>query len=64
MSLKDKLKNFWGSMETIFRKDSPRFYRANYDTWKENMKTHPLCMGLGYWILTKGNKKIVESNQS
>ena len=58
--MKDKLNNFGRSMENIFRKDSPRFDWANYDSWKEKIKTHLLCMGLGYWILTKRKKMIVE----
>lgn len=49
-------------MENIFRKNSARFDGGNYDSWKENTKTHLLCMGLGYWILTKGKKKIVEES--
>ena len=27
------------------------------------MKTHLLCMGPGYWILTKGKKKIIEESK-
>ena len=26
------------------------------------MNTHILCMGLGYWLLTKAEKTIVEEN--
>ena len=47
-------------MENIFRNNSPIFDGANYDSWKEKMKTHLLCMGLVYWILTKSRKKIIE----
>ena len=47
----------------FFRKDSPRFDGANYETWKEKMKTHLLCMGSGYWILTKSEKTIVEEGK-
>ena len=50
-------------METIFRKDSPRFYGIKYDSWKEKMNTHLLCMGLGYWILTKVEKTIMEGDK-
>ena len=46
-------------MVNIFRKDSLKFDRTNYDRWKEKMKTHLLCMGLGYWILTKLEKTII-----
>ena len=46
-------------MVNIFRKDTPRFDGAKYDSWKEKMKTCLLCMGLGYWILTKSKKTIV-----
>ena len=47
----------------IFKKDSPRFDGANYDSWKEKMKTRLLCMGLGYWILTKAKTIIVEESK-
>ena len=47
-------------MVNLFRKDSPRFDGSNYDSWKEKMKTHLVCMGLGYWILTKSQKTIIE----
>ena len=46
-------------MENIFRLDSLRFDGTNYDSWKEKMKTHLLCMGPGYWILTKTEKIII-----
>ena len=50
-------------MTIMFKKDSPRFDRANYDSWKEKMKTHLLCMGPGYWLLTKAMKAIVEESK-
>ena len=50
-------------MENIFRKGGPKFDATNYDSWKEKMKTHLLCMGLGYWILTKSEKKIIEEKE-
>ena len=50
-------------MANLLRKDSPRFDGANYDRWKEKMKTHLLCMGLGYWILKIGKKTIVEEEK-
>ena len=62
-SLKDKLNNLGRSMVNLFRKDSPRFDGANYDNWKEKMKTRLLCMGLGYLILTKIEKTIVEEGK-
>ena len=34
--------------KNIFRKDSPKFDGTSYDSWKEKMKTHLLCMGPGY----------------
>ena len=43
----------------MFRKYSLKFYGINYDNWKEKMKTHMLCMGPGYWILTKSVKTII-----
>ena len=50
-------------MENIFRKDCPKFDGKNYDKWKDKMKTHILCMGPGYWLLTKLEKKIVEEDK-
>ena len=44
----------------MFRKDSLKLDRANYGSWKEKMNTHLFFMGLGYWILTKSEKTIVE----
>ena len=46
-----------------FRKDSPKFDGVNYDSWKENMKTHFLCMALGYWMITKVDKEIIDENK-
>ena len=50
-------------MENIFRKDSPRFDGVNYHSWKEKLKTHLLCMGPSYWILTKSEKEIVKEEK-
>ena len=47
-------------MASHFIKDSPKFDGVNNDMWKEKIKRHLLCMGLGYSILTKDNKMIVE----
>ena len=58
-SLKKKFNKFGRSMLNMFKKDSLNFDGRNYDSWKENMKTHLLCMGLGYWILTKSAKTII-----
>ena len=58
--MKIRFNGFGRSMENMFRKDSPRFDGANYDSWKEKMKTHLLCMGPRYWLLTKAKKAIVE----
>ena len=46
-------------MGSMFRKDSLKFDGTNYDSQKEKMKTHLLCMGLGYWILKKLEKTII-----
>ena len=46
-------------MEKIFKKDSLKFDGTNYDSQKDKVKTHLLCMGLGYWLLTKSDKTIV-----
>ena len=43
-----------------FRKESPMFDGVNYDNWKEKMKTHLLCMSLGYWMIKKNGKTIME----
>ena len=50
-------------MENIFRKESPRFDGTNYDNQKDKMKTHLLCMGPGYWLVTKISKTITEEDQ-
>ena len=49
-------------MESMFRKDSMKFDRTNYDSWKENMKTHFLCGGPRYWILKKTTKIVIAEN--
>ena len=49
-------------MENLLRKDSPRFDGENYDSWKKNMKTHLLCMGPRYWLVTKVSKDILEED--
>ena len=43
----------------IFKNNIVKFDGTNYDSWKEMMKTHLLCMGLGYWILKKITKTII-----
>ena len=50
-------------MENMFRKDSLGFDGANYDSWKEKMKSHVSCMGLGYWLLMKTKKEIIEESK-
>ena len=49
-------------MVNLFRKESPKFDGTNYDNWKDKMKTHLLCMGPGYWHVTKVSKDIVEED--
>ena len=49
-------------MENLFRKDSSKFDGTNYDSWKDKMKNHLLCMGLGYWLITKVSNDIVEED--
>ena len=46
-----------------FRKESLIFDGVNYDSWKEKMKTNFLCMGLGYWLITKAGKEIIDENK-
>ena len=49
-------------MAKLFRKESLKFDGTNYDSWKDKMKTHLLYMGLGYWLITKVSKDIVEED--
>ena len=49
-------------MVNMFRKESPKFDGTNFDSWKDKIKTHLLCMGLGYWLVTKVSKDIVEED--
>ena len=50
-------------MTNMFRKDSLRFDGANYDSWKENIKSHLLCMDLGYCLLKKAKKVIIQESK-
>ena len=43
----------------MFKKDILNFDGTNYDSQKENMKAHFLCMGPRYWILAKSAKTII-----
>ena len=45
-----------------FRKESPKFGGVNFDSWKEKMKTHLLCLGPSYWLITKNDKTIIEED--
>ena len=49
-------------MENFFRKESLKFDGTNYDSQKDKMETHLLCMGPGYWLITKVAKDIVEED--
>ena len=49
-------------MVNLFRKESPRFDGTSYDSWKDKMKTHLLCMGPRYWLVTKTSKNIAEED--
>ena len=49
-------------MANIFRKESPKFDGTNFGSQKDKMKTHLLCMGPGYWLVTKASKEIVEED--
>ena len=60
--MKERFDNLRRSMENLFRKDSPKFDGTNYDRWKDKKKTHLLCMGPGYWLVTKVFKDIVEED--
>ena len=46
-----------------FKKESPKFDEVNYESWKEKMKTRLLCMGLGYWLITKNGKATIEERK-
>ena len=60
--MKEKFNNFGRSMANLFRKESPTFDGTNYDSQKDKMKTHLLCMGPGYWLVTKASKNIAEED--
>ena len=47
-------------MENLLRKESPKFDGTNYNSQKDKMKTHLLCMSLGQWLLTKLEKTIID----
>ena len=49
-------------MVNIFTKESPKFDGTNYDSWKDKMKTHLLCIGPRYWLVKKLSKNIVEED--
>ena len=49
-------------MVNMFKKESLKFDGTNYDSQKDKMKTHLLCMVLGYWLVTKASKTIVEED--
>ena len=49
-------------MVNMFKKESPKFNGTNYDSQKDKMKTHLLCIGLGYWLVTKTLKDILEED--
>ena len=50
-------------MKNDFINDNPRFDGANYENWKEKMRTHLICMGLGSWLLKKSEKIIVKEGK-
>ena len=49
-------------MENMFKKESPKFDGTNYDSQKDKMKTHLLCMGQGYWLVIYVQHKGKRSN--
>ena len=49
-------------MENLFRRESLKFDGTNYENWKDKIKTHLLCMGLGYWIVAKESKNIAKED--
>ena len=49
-------------MKNLFRKESLKFDGTNYDSQKDKMKTHLLCMGPRYWLVTKASKTFVEED--
>ena len=46
-----------------YRKESPKFDGTNYDSYKEKIKSHFFCMGLGHLLITKNNKTLVEKDK-
>ena len=47
-------------MENMFRKESLKFDGTNFDNQKDKIKTHVLCMGPRYWLVTKVSKDIMK----
>lgn len=41
-----------------YRKDSPKFYPENFDSWKNKMRTHLFCLGIDYWLITRNKVAI------
>jgi len=50
-------------MYATFPKERLKLDEVSYDIWKENVKTHFLCMGLCYWLITKILKDVMEENK-
>ena len=50
-------------MENHFRKDSSKFDGANNDSRKLKMKTRLLFMCLGYFLINKNEKYVIEEDK-
>ena len=50
-------------MAIHFRKESLKIDGVNYDSWKQKMKSHLLCMGPGYWLIIKNEKEVVDEDK-
>ena len=46
-----------------FRKESPKFDGINFDSWKQKIKVHLLCLGPGYWLITSKEKEVISEER-
>ena len=46
-----------------YRKNNPKFDGYNYDSLKNKMRTHLICLGIDYWMITKNQVNIKIENE-
>ena len=46
-----------------FKKESLKFDGINYDSWKEKMKTHMLCIDPKLWQVTVNKKTMIREDE-